>query len=224
MGTKRLLKGFSRRLWLVATLAAVGSILAGFFSIVFYIPEYEAESTVLAINRDKTSLTGEALNYQDFMMSQQFIKNYGEIINSTKVTSTAIKELRNYSLSAQQLNKMVSISFKKDSNVIAVKAIAKDPQMAAAVANAVSRAYVSKVRELVNSETISILDEAAIPESPIPSDNTKKILIGFLAGLAISFGIIYILELFDTTVRSAEDIEHNLKLCVIGIIPEHDIR
>lgn len=51
-----------------------------------------------------------------------------------------------------------------------------------------------------------------------------RVLIGLLAGFLIGFGIIYIQELLDTTVRSIEEIEEDLNLKVIGIIPEHQIK
>lgn len=224
MDLKRLLNGFIKKLWLVIVLPVAGAIIAGYLSLAFYIPQYQAEATLLAINNEKTAITGEALDYQDFMLSQQLIKNYVEIISSNRVTSAALSELKNYNLTPEHLRRMININYKKDSSVIVVKAIAPEPRMASAVANAVCRAFANKMRELTNSQSLSILDEAKIPQMPMSSGNNKKIMMGFLVGMTIAVGIILVIELFDSTIRSAEDIDNNTDMQIIGIIPEHDIR
>jgi capsular polysaccharide biosynthesis protein len=224
MEIMRLLEGFKRRLWMIVSFAVVGGVLAGILSFMLSSPQYQASATVLAINSEKAKTTGEALDTQDFAVSQMLIKNYGAIIDSYSVNSEAIRNLKNYNLTVDDLHNIVSIDFKKDANIIVVTAETPDAKMSADIANAISNAFIGKVALLTNSKSMAVLDEAKIPQAPMPSGNTKKILIGILAGLAIACGIVYIKELFDTTVRTAEDVEQNLGLKVIGIIPEHGIR
>ena len=104
-----------------------------------------------------------------------------------------------------------------------IQAFSSDAVTAAAVANAMSRAFTEQVRAMTNSDIVGILDEAVVPEEPVPVNKTKNIVIGMLAGMTIGFVIIYIRELFDMTIRSVDEVEYNLNLPVVGIIPQHNI-
>ena len=64
---------------------------------------------------------------------------------------------------------------------------------------------------------VQILDLAPLPDTNL-NDNKRNILVGILFGLATGFGIAFILEFFDSSVKTIYDIEkHNLS--VLGVIP-----
>lgn len=220
MEIKRLFDAIVRKSWLIVLLMVVGGLVTGYVSFYFTAPTYEAETTIYAMYRNKVGSTGS----QDITASRQLVSDYSQIIDSSTITSLAILELKDFNLTEEDLTKMVSVSLQKDSSVLAIRAVSTDPKVAAAVANAMGRAFTGKMRQLINNDSISILDAAKIPEHPIPVGHTKNILVGVLAGMAAAFGIIYLSELFDTTIRAAEDVEYGLKLRVVGIIPAHNIR
>lgn len=187
-------------------------------------PMYQADTTLYIMNRDKVLVNGNSLTPQDMAVSQQLVRQYTGIISSRSVTSVVLRDVKNYNITESELLSMVNISSKQDSNILTISARWSDPIVAAAVANATGREFTTQIHQITNSDNVSILDEALVPNYPISSGGSNKILLGMLAGLFVAFGIIYIIDYFDTAVRSAEDIENGLKLRVIGIIPEHDIR
>ncbi len=64
---------------------------------------------------------------------------------------------------------------------------------------------------------VQILDLASLPNRNL-NDNKRNILIGILFGLAAGFGLAFIIEFFDSSVKTLYDIEkHNLS--VLGVIP-----
>lgn len=224
MEIKKLFFAVIRKSWLIVILAFLGGGITGFISIYTSVPAYVAETSIYSMNHSKVSLTGESVNSQDISLGRQLLNEYSQIINSRKVMSLALRELKISGLTEEALNRMISLNLKKDSSVMVVRAISSNPQMSADVANAVSRAFTSKIRELTNNDSIGILDDAQVPDYPISNGHLKKLLLGVLAGIAIAFSLIYIIELFDTTIRDEEEVEHELKLRVIGIIPKHDMR
>lgn len=117
------------------------------------------------------------------------------------------------------------MTVKPDSDIMVVNATWSDPRIAAIISNAVSGAFVNTLNELTSSNSVGILDQARPPLIPLNAASAPiRVLIGGLAGLLLGFGIIYIQELLDTTVRTIEEIEEDLNLKVIGIIPEHQIK
>lgn len=223
MEIRRLFYAVARKWWLIVLLAVIGGG-TGFLSVFFAQPMYQADTTLYIMNRDKVLTTGQSLNTQDIQVSQQLVQNYTEIIASRTVTSAVIGDLKNYNITNTELLSRVSITSNKGSNILTISATWADPTVAAAVANAAAREFTARIRQLTNSDNIGILDEALIPQYPVSNNGAKKIFLGLLAGLIVAFGIIYVIEYFDTTVRSAEDIENGLQVRVIGIIPEHDIK
>lgn len=223
MEIRRLFYSIMRNWWLVALLALVGGGL-GFLNVFLAKPVYQADATLYIMNRDKILTTGEPLSTQDLAVSQQLVQNYTEIIFSRAVASAVLRDLENYNLTREQLLASINLNSNKGSNILTISATADEPGLAAAIANAAAREFTDKIRQLTNSDNVGILDEAQVPEYPVGSNSLKKALIGLLAGLVAALGIIYVREYFDTTVRSAEDIENGLKVRVIGLIPEHDIQ
>lgn len=224
MNINRFLKTVVRMLWVVILLGMIGGGITA-YKIYYLTPElYEAETTVYALSKSSTLDGGESINYQDVILSKQLIMDYQEIITSEKVLDVATRQLQKYQITQSELKKMIKVIPKNDSSVIAISSESEDPQIAASASDAVAKAFITRVQELTNGSIVGILDEAKAPKKPISDNNIKNIFIGILAGIVAAFAIIYIKELFDTTVRYTEDVEHNIELNVVGIIPKYSIR
>ncbi len=66
------------------------------------------------------------------------------------------------------------------------------------------------------------MDEAEIAETPSNINHTKDVIIFAAAGIVVSFMYVLLLNMLDTTVKSAEDIEKVTGLTVIASIPVYD--
>lgn len=226
MDIQRLLKALWRKAWVMLILATLGGVMVVGL-IPKPVPTYQAQTTLYVLNMEKILQKGQTLSINDLNYNRQLVENFSELIKSRRVASDAVAILKNSGvdyINEDMLNAMVSLGLQKNSNIIAISATGTDPRMATIISNAMSRAFVDVLNELTNSKCIDILDEAQKPESPLPNNYKIKIGMGILVGLLLGLGIIYLQELFDTTIRSTEDIEESLDLMVIGIIPEHKIK
>ncbi len=68
-------------------------------------------------------------------------------------------------------------------------------------------------------EQFRILDHARIPEKPISPDVGKLLIFSLAAGLGCAGGIVFLLEVFDLSIRRDEDIETRLGLVILAAIP-----
>ncbi|HWQ89322.1 MAG TPA: Wzz/FepE/Etk N-terminal domain-containing protein [Desulfitobacteriaceae bacterium] len=222
MEIKQYFYALVRKWWLLAILVALGGLLS-YLSVVLAPPMYKADSTLYIMNRSKVLTTGQTITSQDLVVSQLLVKQYTAVIYSRSVISAVAQALDNQSITEENILSMIGITSETDSNILTISAQWYDPVVAAEVANHTGQEFVNQIRKLTNSDNISILDEAVVPDTPVSNKKSLKVLIGLLAGFLIAAGSIYVMEYFDTTVRSVEDIEKSLGLRVIGIIPEHDI-
>ncbi len=75
---------------------------------------------------------------------------------------------------------------------------------------------------ILSESDFKVIQPAQLPLVPIWPDNRKLILMGIVFGLILGGGIALLAELLDNSFRNVEDVEENLGLPVIGVIPVID--
>jgi polysaccharide chain length determinant protein (PEP-CTERM system associated) len=68
-------------------------------------------------------------------------------------------------------------------------------------------------------EQFRIIDPARLPERPVSPDMRKLFLLAVAAGLGIGLGLIYFLEMMDTSLKRPDDFENNLGIPVLATVP-----
>jgi polysaccharide biosynthesis transport protein len=77
----------------------------------------------------------------------------------------------------------------------------------------------ARITEQQKVSDVSVVDPAVMPGAPIAADTRMKIVMGALMGLILGVAFAFILETFDTSIGTIEDVENVVKLPVLGIIP-----
>jgi len=72
----------------------------------------------------------------------------------------------------------------------------------------------------LETNNVSIVEEATVPRVPIRPRKMVNLIIAILVGLLIGVGTALTIEYFDTTVKTPDDVERYLGLPVIGIVPQ----
>ena len=122
-----------------------------------------------------------------------------------------------YSVSAAQLAKSVSIATQQQSQVFSVSATADTPEKAKAEANAVARSFRDQIPNIMNIDNVTIVAPATngVQSSP----NVKMFtLAGFVIGLVLTFAVILIREMTNTTVRDDTYLTQDLGLTNLGYV------
>lgn len=122
-----------------------------------------------------------------------------------------------YSVSAAQLAKSVSVATQQQSQVFSVSAKADTPEKAKAEANAVARSFRDQIPNIMNINNVTILAPATngVQSSP----NVKMFtLAGFVIGLVLTFAVILIREMTNTTVRDDTYLTQDLGLTNLGYV------
>jgi len=64
-----------------------------------------------------------------------------------------------------------------------------------------------------------VVDKAKVPKKPVSPDIKKLLLMSVAAGLGIGGGLIFLLDILDTSLRRPEDIETLLEIPVLATVP-----
>lgn len=67
-----------------------------------------------------------------------------------------------------------------------------------------------------------VQDPANRPITPTTADQPKTLLMALLGGLGFGIGLVYLIEFFDNSFKSVEDVEQVLGLTVLGTVPKMD--
>jgi capsular polysaccharide biosynthesis protein len=66
----------------------------------------------------------------------------------------------------------------------------------------------------------NITDPANRPITPNTADQPKIVIMALFGGLGLGVGLVYLIEFFDHSFKSVEDIEQVLGLTVLGTVPK----
>lgn len=206
-----------KRILLVILITLGATVFSGGLSYFVITPTYKSDISVI-IGKIESKDDVQQSNYNDVIMYQKLVKTYSEFTKSRKVSEHVIKAL-NLNIEPKQLQAMVSVAPKGDTEFLTITVKSKDPSEAMIIANQLAKSLKFISNDIKKVDNVQILDEALEPTSP---DNPKPKLnmaIAFFIGLMISLGIAFLLEYLDNTVKSQEDIEKLTGIPVIGIIP-----
>ena len=77
----------------------------------------------------------------------------------------------------------------------------------------------ARIARASTNSNIDIIDSAIVPGAPILPDKKKNLLLGLLFGCILGFGIIFLLDYMDDTIKDAEEAKRIMGLPLLGVIP-----
>lgn len=214
------LKEIFRMLWnsrrFIITITIFFVIIAAVYSYVIQTPKYQSYTTIVLTKAENTEDTNSSITQTDVTMNQKLVSTYSEIVKSKTVLAQVISNLQIADLTEEQLRKSVTVSAVEDTEVIKIIVSNQNPEYAAKIANEIGKVFSEKISDMYKINNVYTLDAAEPSSTPYNIKPAKYIAIAIVAGIFISCAIIIVMGLFDTTVKSAEEIEQALKIPVIA--------
>ena len=96
----------------------------------------------------------------------------------------------------------------------------KRKKMAVKIADEVADVFSDEIQDIYNLENVAIIDKAEEADAPYNINYVKDNVIYLMIGVVLSFGVVFVMYYFDTTIKSSETVEEKLGLTVIGIVPK----
>lgn len=206
-----------RRLWFIVlvTISAIG--ISGVISFFVLKPVYKASTTVM-VGKPFDYADGRQLQIQDLNLNERLARTYGEIVKSRGVSEDVISQLK-LNLTPEQLKDKTSVDLVEDTEFITISVTDINPEQAAIIANKVAEIFKVRVIDMMKVDNVQVLDDAAVPISPIKPRPVLNMTIASVLGIMISIFVVFLLEYLDNTIKTSEDAEKHLGLSIIGIIP-----
>jgi len=204
---------FLRRWW---WLLVVGLLVGGAASYVgsrYLTPIYRASATVLV---NETQVPG-TIAYNDILTSERLTKTYRELITKRPVLDAVVADL-GLPLGPGELAAMIDVEVVADTQLLRVSAESPDPEQARLIADATANAFIAEntAHELSRPGSVSVVEVAGTPGSPVRPNVLRNAILGALAGLVLAAGLAALLEYLDDTLKSPEEVEEAAGLVTLG--------
>lgn len=209
---------FKERIMLFLVVLLVAVVCGSFYSVFLKTPLYKSNTTIILVSEDGKT-TNQSYSSSDVQLNKSLVGTYSEIIKSRKVVEQVIKNLSLESTFAE-LSSRITVASVNDTEVIKVTVADVDRSTAADVANEIVKVFSEEVKETYQIQNVSVLDEAQEEEYPYNINLIKDLIIYILVGIILGLAIIFVIYYFDTTVKSAEEIEEKFGLPIFGVVPK----
>ena len=113
----------------------------------------------------------------------------------------------------------IDVASSTTSRVISLSVTGTDPAQTAEVANGLAQQVSAIAQEVMNVDSVNVVDQAQTPESPSGPKRPLYVAVAFLAGLFLAVAFVVVEDMVNTRVRSQEELEELVGLPVMGRIP-----
>ena len=203
-----------KKILLVLMVALIGGCIGAACTQFLMTPIYSSTSSTLVLSKE-TTLTSLA----DLQLGASLTSDYTVLITSTPVLEQVVTNL-NLDMTAEELKEDVTINNPTDTRILEITVDNPDSTMAKKIVDEIANVSSSYIGDKMEVTPPKVIEEGEVPTIQTSPSTKKNVLIGALAGLILSAGIIILLTLMDDTIKSEEDIENYLGLTTLASIPD----
>jgi receptor protein-tyrosine kinase len=208
-------------LWLIAVCPIVAMGIAAVISFVLP-PTYEAQVVLVvrpAQPLPSTDPTVAALT------SDQILRTYASLMVERPLLQSVITDL-GLSITPVDLNKKITVTPEPNTNLLDVNVEDTNSARARDLANRLVADFIAEIKQIQQQEAqnptsqsqdnLVVVSPAIIPDTPIFPNLRLNIVIAFAAGVLAAFGLAFLLDYLDQSIKSDEDLTERLGLFPIG--------
>lgn len=215
--------------WLVILIGVLCMILAFGGTKLFIAPKYASQVSYMVTYRtNSSSITGSEAN-NSLTYSKNLISNFIVLLQQNKYYEalSEVSARNGVTVSAEELSKMISYQTATDTSQITVRVESTDPNVAYQVALAVETLQADYIRTNYpnfdeTTTDLGVINTVTMATAPFSPNTLMNTAIGGVIGMLLVVGVLLIVFLTDTRIKSKEELENRLNLPVLGEIPDAD--
>lgn len=207
-----------KNLRLIVISTVVGTILAAIITFFIMTPKYSASVDILVNRKQDNAVTNQLSDQQ---ADVQMINTYKDIITKAVTLDPVRKEVKEqlgYSVTADELRDMISVTNEQNSQVFSVSVKDTDAARSATIANIIAKTFKKKVAKILEVNNVSIIAKATKPKEAVSPRKKLNIAIGLVVGLFFGVGLALLSELTDHNVKDMEYLTDELGLTKLGMV------
>lgn len=221
------------RIWLIIIVTLIGGAAA--FGISKFCLPLEYSSNITMYVQSYYGVSGEENIQNNISNSKQLVNTYMEVMKDDAVMNavgdqllsqcdeTVLRECFSFAdgkIAPRSVRSSLSISSVTDTSAVKVVATTKNPEISAAVCNALTTVAPQFVEDAVGVGSINTIDNAKVYYNPVAPNTTKNTALGMAAAFVLIVLVIFAVDYFDNTVKDANDLANCYNKAIIGEIQQ----
>ena len=200
--------------WILLSAIVFGGI--GYaYSTFLLTPRYQASIHVFVNNNNNASVV---INGSAVESSQRLIDTYGALIKGNVVVNQIIEDM-DLDKSYAELSSQITVGSISGTQIMTITVEDSNQELACDLVKRIANTAVNQVIETVKAGSCRIVSDIYTSNSPVYPNVQKNALKAALLGAALCAGLFILRYLMDNTFQSEEDIENELDIPVLGVIP-----
>lgn len=214
----KIAKDILSKLWIVVLVALVSAVGAYLFTANFVTPTYTSTARVYILNRQSSSATSAT----DLTSASSIKEDFLILIKSNEIYRQVLTRVGEDPSNYRSLAGKVSTD-NNTSRFVDITVSDTDPMRAKLLVDAFADISRVKAKEIMGVEDVTIEEYGTIATSPSAPSMSKNIILGTFLGIILSCGVIVLVSILSSKISTQEDIENNIGLCVLGVIPDYTL-
>ena len=202
-------------LWILLAVVII-IIFGNVFTLLTRTPLYQSNTTIVLVGESKSGYS-----QTESQLNQNLIGTYSQIIKSRKVLNQVIENL-DLKLTTTDLAQSITTSSVEDTEIIQITVNNPKAKDAKKITDELAEVFAKEIKDIYHLENVEIIDKAEIAKTPYNVNYLKDNVIYLVVGLVLSFGVVFVMYYFDTSIKSSDIVEEKLGLTVIGIVPKEE--
>lgn len=202
-----------KHLGLIVVTTLATTIIVALYTFFLVTPMYQS-STEMIVTHSQDNTT-QSFTQADINTSISLINTYEDIIRNDVILDPVIDEL-DLNLSTGALRESITVQSDASSQVFSIQAQSENPYEAADIANTTAEIFQEEIYDIMNVDNVTVISTAVPNTNPASPNNLLNIVIGFLLGAMLGIGLVFLRELTDNTVKSAEYVENTTGWTSLG--------
>lgn len=195
----------------------VCTIISFFYYTFMVVPTYTATGSIYINCMSSENYAEEGISQYEIESSRILSTTYMEVLLGRTFLEKVSADI-GYKYDYKQLSRMVGVASLNETELLAIAVTSDNPEDSYIICKSMINNAPAKMTSIFKRGTIEVIDEVNMPTTPSKPTFKKKLFMGIFLGLLLGAAIVFIIELFDTRIRSAEALENRYKITILGEI------
>lgn len=212
-----LLNVMIRKWWIIAICVMICGGGAYVYTDLFVEPMYKTDGSIY-VNCETEAGRVDVASTGRMESNARLAITYVEILRARSFLTDVARDLNN-KYSYAQIQNMVTIEPVNETELLKITVEGTDPNDVCKIVESILQRAGEQLMTVVKAGTVEIVDEPFIPILPFSPNKSRNAVLGAVAGAVLAAAFIFLMELFDTHVKNADEIKQRYSEPVLGEIP-----
>ena len=117
---------------------------------------------------------------------------------------------------------MIKVKAVDTTDLIQITVTSAEPELSMEIANEIAVIFIDNIQDYYKIDNVQVVDKAEVSSKPSNINHTKDLLMFSAVGVVVAAMVVFVINLIDTTIKSAETIEEEFNIPVLASIPLYE--